>query len=109
MTAKYRASGFPVPGETFRRIRGSVAELKIALKEALSTMTNETISTSLIRKIPSEATVESVAEFDRTVVPFDRSAFVDAFFTFANGIAIVQCHGGQLENSLRAKGMFDRN
>uniref|UniRef100_A0A914XQG2 N-acetyltransferase domain-containing protein n=1 Tax=Plectus sambesii TaxID=2011161 RepID=A0A914XQG2_9BILA len=90
MTPKYRASGFPVPGETFKRISGSVSQLKIALEEAISTMSTEQLSTNLIRAIPTEVTIESITEFDRTIVPFERSAFLDAFFSFANGKAIVK-------------------
>lgn len=106
MLSKYRASGFPVPGETLKSTRGSIAQLKIALEDALAAMTKETIARNQIRKIPSEATIESIVEFDRTIIPFDRSAFLEAFFTFANGKAVVSSTGGILCSSKEIKHKF---
>lgn len=94
MISKYRAQGFPVPGEEFRLIRGTVTQLKTALKEAIATMTHQRLSASRILQIPNEATIQNIAEFDKSILSFDRSTFLYAFFTFANGRAIVRSDEG---------------
>ena len=95
MTPKYRASGFPVPGETFQSIYGSVKQLNEALEKVISARKTETTKKNHIRNIPKEISIEKIAEFDRSIMNFDRSAFLSTYFAFGHGKAITQLNGGE--------------
>uniref|UniRef100_A0A914XLA8 N-acetyltransferase domain-containing protein n=1 Tax=Plectus sambesii TaxID=2011161 RepID=A0A914XLA8_9BILA len=83
MTDKYRAVDFPVPGPTWQKMSGPVAQLNAALQQAIQGQDGR------FKIVDPNTVMEEVIKFENKIMHIENPEFVQQFFRVANGKAIV--------------------
>uniref|UniRef100_A0A914WSS7 YitH acetyltransferase (GNAT) domain-containing protein n=1 Tax=Plectus sambesii TaxID=2011161 RepID=A0A914WSS7_9BILA len=89
MTKKYRAVDYPIAGETFHKIHGSVLQLQ----RALALFDTKSSTFFQVRRIAEKDAIAPVAKYDEEIVHFDRSQFWEQFFPLADGKVLIDGGG----------------